>query len=199
MKASFFTDTKLCIQNVRVVSSNEKAQGKAPSHPIFSIKPPCNVSVATYLFLLQALWRKNQQEQLDFLAAARGPDIVAIEQDRSTSFVLDTSPQHQRSSRLHRPMKSLLALAPHPEAEAAAKIFSAGKSVCPYSIPLHPLHLCFRSSFRNSAAITHSPCDALTVRAGKHRDRNNRCPAKILFLGCSRPRVCKSFVGHCDV
>ena len=79
----------------------------------------------------QALWRKNPQDEIDFLAAARGPDIVAIEQDKSASFILDTASPTPRSSRLHRPLKSLASLAPHPEAEAAAKIFSIGKSENP--------------------------------------------------------------------
>ena len=78
----------------------------------------------------QAQWRQNPQETLDFITAARGPDIVAIEQDKSTSFILDTSPPPARSSRLARPLKSLASIAPHPEAAAAAKIFSAGKRAC---------------------------------------------------------------------
>jgi hypothetical protein len=125
-------------RNVRVISSHEKAQGNAPSLRIFS---------TPLIFSVQALWRKNQQEQLDFLAAARGPDIVAIEQDKSTSFILDTSPPPPRSSRLDRPMKSLSALAPHPDAEAAAKIFSAGESAAsrffvPCSRPAACARLC---------------------------------------------------------
>ena len=102
-------------------SAQAMKKRKAPLFCIVFFDPPLTA------FPLQALWRKNQQEQIDFLAAARGPDIVAIEQDRATSFILDSAPQPKRSTRLDRPMKSISSLAPHPEAEAAAKIFSAGK------------------------------------------------------------------------
>jgi hypothetical protein len=112
--------TTCLLHHVRLVSSYEKAQGNAPASSLrncHSFPPPP-----------QALWRKNPQDEIDFLAAARGPDIVAIEQDKSASFILDTASPTPRSSRLHRPLKSLASLAPHPEAEAAAKIFSIGKS-----------------------------------------------------------------------
>jgi predicted nuclease of predicted toxin-antitoxin system len=77
---------------------------------------------------MQALWRKNQQDDIEFLEAARGPDIVAIEQDKSTSFIIDASPVQSRSSRLSRPLKCVASTASHPESAAAAKIFSAGES-----------------------------------------------------------------------
>lgn len=114
-------DSSCATDHVWLFSSIQKAQGKSAAASILILPQLTRLS-------LQALWRKNPQDEIDFLAAARGPDIVAIEQDKSASFILDTSPPTPRSSRLNRPLKSLSSIAPHPDAEAAAKIFSAGKS-----------------------------------------------------------------------
>ena len=120
-KNGSFGESSCRTDHVWIVSSIQKAQGKSAAASILT--PPQLTRLS-----LQALWRKNPQDEIDFLAAARGPDIVAIEQDKSASFILDTSPLTPRSSRLNRPLKSLSSIAPHPDAEAAAKIFSAGKS-----------------------------------------------------------------------
>lgn len=145
----------------------------------------CIITYSHFNFLmLQALWRKNQQESLDFLAAASGPDIVAIEQDRSTSFILDSSCPSSRSSRLNRPLKSLAPLAPHPDADAAAKIFSAGK-IARQQCCECPLAFFF--------CVIHSvPTSSRFVRSGKHRDRNNRLVG--LTNLCMNMNVAQSFM-----
>jgi hypothetical protein len=154
--------------HVGIVSSIQKAQGKSAAASILT--PPQLTRLS-----LQALWRKNPQDEIDFLAAARGPDIVAIEQDKSASFILDTSPLTPRSSRLNRPLKSLSSIAPHPDAEAAAKIFSAGKSELQH---WHGCSLAATLPSQSTATQTR-----LTRCTGKHRERNNRC------VSCSRTIV----------